>query len=180
MKVLVTQSCLTLCDPMDCSPPGSSVHGILQGRVLEWVAFPFSRGSSQPRGSNSGLSHRRQILYHLSHQGSARKRRTLMLFQVKHGWLRRRKKIKRSPKSPGRTGLRGTPWKIHRCDPCPHHPVHGVAVLPANPSYVFSSSCWVPQPTHSYHSFIPSTHCRHGAPSPSPDHNPLASALTRY
>ena len=38
--------CLTLCDPMDCSPPGSSVHGILQARILEWVAIPFSRGSS--------------------------------------------------------------------------------------------------------------------------------------
>ena len=46
---LVAQSCPTLCDPMDCSPPGSSVHGILQARILEWVAFPFSRGSSQPR-----------------------------------------------------------------------------------------------------------------------------------
>ena len=43
------QSCLTLCDPMDCSPPGSSVHGILQARILEWVARPFSRGSSRPR-----------------------------------------------------------------------------------------------------------------------------------
>ena len=43
------QSCPTLCDPMDCSPPGSSVHGILQARILGWVAFPFSRGSSQPR-----------------------------------------------------------------------------------------------------------------------------------
>ena len=42
--------CLTLCDPMDCSPPGSSVHGILQARILEWTAIPFSRGSSQPRG----------------------------------------------------------------------------------------------------------------------------------
>ena len=42
------QSCLTLCDPMDCSPPGSSVHGILQARILEWVAMPSSRGSSQP------------------------------------------------------------------------------------------------------------------------------------
>ena len=41
--VLVTQSCLTLCDPMDCSPPGSSVPGILQARVLEWVAISFSR-----------------------------------------------------------------------------------------------------------------------------------------
>ena len=47
MKVLVTQSCPTLCDPMDCSLPGSSVHGILQARILEWVAFLFSRGSSQ-------------------------------------------------------------------------------------------------------------------------------------
>ena len=43
------QSCLTLCDPMDCSPPGSSVHGILQTRILEWVAMPSSRGPSQPR-----------------------------------------------------------------------------------------------------------------------------------
>ena len=41
--------CLTLCDAMDCSPPGSSVHGILQARILEWVAMPSSRGSSQPR-----------------------------------------------------------------------------------------------------------------------------------
>ena len=46
---LVTQSCPTLSDPVDCSPPGSSVHGILQARVLEWVAMPSSRGSSQPR-----------------------------------------------------------------------------------------------------------------------------------
>ena len=45
----VTQSCLTLCNPIGCSPPGSSVHGILQARVLEWVAIPFSRGSSWPR-----------------------------------------------------------------------------------------------------------------------------------
>ena len=46
--VWVTQSCPTLCDPMDCSPPGSSVHGILQLRILEWVTTPFSRASSQP------------------------------------------------------------------------------------------------------------------------------------
>ena len=46
--VLVAQSYLTLCDPMDCSPPGSSVRGILQARILEWVAISFSRGSSQP------------------------------------------------------------------------------------------------------------------------------------
>ena len=46
---LVAQLCLTLCDPMDCSLPGSSVHGILQARILEWVAISFSRGSSRPR-----------------------------------------------------------------------------------------------------------------------------------
>ena len=45
----VAQSCPTLCDSVDCSPPGSSVHGILQARVLEWVAIAFSRGSSRPR-----------------------------------------------------------------------------------------------------------------------------------
>ena len=42
----VSKSCLTLCDPMDCSPPGSSIHGILQASILEWVAISFSRGSS--------------------------------------------------------------------------------------------------------------------------------------
>ena len=49
IKVFIAQSCSTLCDPMACSLPGSSVHGILQARILEWVAIPFSRGSSQPR-----------------------------------------------------------------------------------------------------------------------------------
>ena len=47
--VLVAQACLTLCDSMDCSLPGSFVHGIVQARILEWVAIPSSRGSSQPR-----------------------------------------------------------------------------------------------------------------------------------
>ena len=45
----VSQSCPTLCDSVDCGPPGSSVHGILQGRILEWVTISFSRGSSRPR-----------------------------------------------------------------------------------------------------------------------------------
>ena len=49
VKVLVTQSCLTLCNHLDCSPPGSSVHGILKARILEWVAISFSRGSSRLR-----------------------------------------------------------------------------------------------------------------------------------
>ena len=46
---VVAQSCLTLCNPMDCSLPGSSTHGIFQARILEWVANSFSRGTSQPR-----------------------------------------------------------------------------------------------------------------------------------
>ena len=45
----VTQLCLTLCDPMDCSLPGSSIYGIFQARILEWVSISFSSGSSQPR-----------------------------------------------------------------------------------------------------------------------------------
>ena len=49
VKVLVAGSCLTLCNPVDCSPPGSSVHEILQARIMEWVAIPFSRRSSRPR-----------------------------------------------------------------------------------------------------------------------------------
>ena len=51
-KVLVIQLCRTLCEPMDCSSLGSSVHGILQARVLEWVVIPFSRGSSWSRDQN--------------------------------------------------------------------------------------------------------------------------------
>ena len=93
LKVKVAQSCPTLCNPMDYT-----VHGILQARILEWVAFPFSRGSSQPRDwthepqrkpkntgvgslsllqgifltqeSNQGLLQCRRILYQVSHQGS--------------------------------------------------------------------------------------------------------------
>ena len=45
----VSQLCPTLCNPMDCNPPGSSVCGIFQATILEWVAFSFSKGSSQPR-----------------------------------------------------------------------------------------------------------------------------------
>ena len=62
----VAQLCLTLWDPMDCSLPGSSVHGIFQARVLEWVAISFSRGSSLTQGSNLDLLHCRQMLYCLS------------------------------------------------------------------------------------------------------------------
>ena len=48
VNVLVAQSCQTLCDPLDCSPPGSSVHGVLQARILEWVAMPYSWGIFPP------------------------------------------------------------------------------------------------------------------------------------
>ena len=67
---LIVQSCLTLCNPVDCSPPGSSVHGILQARILEWVAMPsLLQGIFATQGSNPGLAHCRQILCCLSHQG---------------------------------------------------------------------------------------------------------------
>ena len=53
VDVLVTQSCPSLCHPVDCRLPGSSVHGIFQTRILEWVAIPFYRGSSRPRDPTS-------------------------------------------------------------------------------------------------------------------------------
>ena len=69
----MTQSCLTLCDPMNCSPPGSSVHGILQARILERVAMPSSRGSSRSRDW-TGISYisciADRFFYPLSHLGS--------------------------------------------------------------------------------------------------------------
>ena len=58
----VAQLCPTLCDPMDCSPPGSSVHGISPAKMLEWVAISFSRGSSRPRDQTAGLLHHRKIV----------------------------------------------------------------------------------------------------------------------
>ena len=67
--VLVTQLCLTLCDPMGCSPPGSSVYGILQARILEWVAVPSSRDLlTRELNPRCPFPHCRRILYHLSHQ----------------------------------------------------------------------------------------------------------------
>ena len=66
----LVQSCLTLCNPMDCSPPGSSVHGILQVRILEWVAVPSFRISSQFRDRtriSSVSCTGRQVLYHQCH-----------------------------------------------------------------------------------------------------------------
>ena len=66
--MLVAQSCPTLCNPTD--PPGSSVHGILQARIPEWVAIPFSRGSSQPRDPTWVSRITSVFFYHLSHQES--------------------------------------------------------------------------------------------------------------
>ena len=71
VKVSVAQSCLTLCNPMNCSLPGSSVHGILQARILKWVAIPFSKGSSWPR-DQTWVSYNAGRFFSLSHQGSPR------------------------------------------------------------------------------------------------------------
>ena len=68
----VAQLCLTLCDPMDCSLPGFSIHGISQARILVWVAISFSRGSSWPRDWTWVFPHCKWILYQLSHKGSPR------------------------------------------------------------------------------------------------------------
>ena len=70
-SVLVTQSCLTLWDPWDCSTSSSCVHGSVQARILEWVAISFSSGVVFPtQEQNLGLLLCRQIFYCLSHQGS--------------------------------------------------------------------------------------------------------------
>ena len=68
---LVAQSCPTLCNPVDSSPPSSSVHGILCARILEWVTMPSSMDLPNP-GIEPGIPHCSWILYHLSHQGSPR------------------------------------------------------------------------------------------------------------
>ena len=73
LSCLVTKSCLTLCDPMDCSPPGFSVHGILQARILKVGCHFLIQGIFLTQGSNLSLLHCRQILYHLSLQGSLTK-----------------------------------------------------------------------------------------------------------
>ena len=70
VKVLVAQSCLTLCNPMDCSLSGSSVDGILQARILERVAISSSRGSSRPRDQTWVFCIAGGFLYCLRYQGS--------------------------------------------------------------------------------------------------------------
>ena len=67
--LVFTQLCPTLCDPMDYSPPGSSIHGIFQARIQEWIAISFSRGSSQARDWTQVSCIGRQILYHCAIRG---------------------------------------------------------------------------------------------------------------
>ena len=91
----VAQSCLTLCNPINCSLPGSSIHGIFQARVLEWVAISFSRGSSQPRDWTqvSHIACRRFTIWATReaqlftwHSIKGKTRRTEIIFSVLRGW----------------------------------------------------------------------------------------------
>ena len=85
MRAKLLQSCPTLCYLMDRSPPGSSVHGVLWARTLEWVAIPFSREFSQPRDQahvSYGFCIGRQVLYHWCHEGSP---------YTSHQWVNTRK-----------------------------------------------------------------------------------------
>ena len=94
--VKVTQLCLTLCNPMDCSLPGSSVHGILQARILEWVAISFSRRSSQLRDRKhvscvSGIS--RWILYHCATREAHKYTGRVTNIFPRTSWNKRKKKL---------------------------------------------------------------------------------------
>ena len=71
VKVLLAHSYLILCNPMDCSPPGSSVHGILQERMLEWVPMPSSRRGLPDPGIKLGSPALQADSLPLSHQGSS-------------------------------------------------------------------------------------------------------------
>ena len=99
--VLITQLCLTLCDPMDCSPPGSSVYGILQARILDRVDIPFS--NLPDPGIEPGLLHCRQILCHLSHQESPTK-----VIEVKL----EDKRVELEGNIRNQRGVTQLPWKI--------------------------------------------------------------------
>ena len=77
--VKLLRSFLTLCNTMDRSPSGSSVQGILQARILEWVAVPFSRGSSQCKDGTQVSCISRWVLYHQCHLGSPPSRITLFI-----------------------------------------------------------------------------------------------------
>ena len=85
------QSCLALWDPLDCSPPSSSIHGILQAKILEWVAMASSRGSSQPRGQTyfSGSSCIGGGFFTIEPWGKPRKRLQILrigLIKIHNPW----------------------------------------------------------------------------------------------
>ena len=82
MCVIVALSCLTLCNPTDCSLPGSLVHGILQARILEWIVNSLLQRIFPTQRSNLGLLHCRQILYRLGHQGSPNYLYKNLIFQM--------------------------------------------------------------------------------------------------
>ena len=73
VKVLVAHCCLTLCDPMDCSPRGSSVRGILQARILVWIAISFSRGFSQLRDQTPIQNKKFKVVLFFSNQKHGKK-----------------------------------------------------------------------------------------------------------
>ena len=81
---LVTQSCPTLCDPMDCSSPGSSIHGDSPGKNPRVGCHALLQGIFPTQGSNPGLPHCRQVLYRLSHQGSHWGRTVTVFFCLAH------------------------------------------------------------------------------------------------
>ena len=88
------KSCPALCDPMNCSPQAPLSIGILQARILEWVAVSFSRGSFPTQGSNPGLPHCRRIFYQLSHKWSLRILEWVAyLFSSGSSWPRNRTRV---------------------------------------------------------------------------------------
>ena len=89
VKVLVAQLCPTLCDPMDCSPPGSSVHGILQTRILEWVAFPLLQRIFLTQASNPGLLHCRFFPVWATKDSTGRKWLTAGSILAEMSWAKR-------------------------------------------------------------------------------------------
>ena len=88
MLYLVAQSCPTPCDPMDCSPPGSSVHGDSPGKNTGVGCHALLQGIFLTQGSNPGLPHCRCVLYHLSHQGNPNERIIIFLSHKNTNFLR--------------------------------------------------------------------------------------------
>ena len=123
MKVLVAQSRLTLGNPMDCSPSGSSVHGILQARILVWFARgsssgdPLLQGIFPTQGSNSGLLHCKQILNDPSHGGWEVKGECWPLSQISGGWAEGAEWLNKPPSpetshwTSGASGQFRQPWQ---------------------------------------------------------------------